>query len=135
MILEFCCELYILLSSEPLDRSKVTGASAKRLLVDLVSLIRFALDQEGELHPYAETVYERFDRWLAAQHSRGRGFTEEQVRWLKMIRDHIATSVEMQLDDFGLTPFAEEGGLGRAAQVFGKELRPIVQELNEALAA
>jgi type I restriction enzyme R subunit len=120
---------------ETLDRAKVKGASAKRLLVDLVSLVRFALRQEGELHPYGETVHKRFDRWLAEQQARGRGFTEEQVRWLQMMRDHIATSLEMQMDDFGFIPFAQEGGLGRAAQVFGKELSAIVRELNEALAA
>lgn len=120
---------------ETLDRSKVKRASAKKLLVDLVSLVRFALRQKEDLVPYGETVHERFDRWLAEQETRGRRFTEEQVRWLEMMRDHIATSLEMQTDDFGYTPFAEHGGLGRAAQVFGKELGAIVQELNQALAA
>jgi type I restriction enzyme R subunit len=52
-----------------------------------------------------------------------------------MIRDHIATSLEIDMDDFDLTPFAGEGGLAKAAQVFGKELRTIVSELNEVLAA
>ena len=120
---------------ETLDRSRVKGASAKKLLVDLVSLVRFALHKDDELVPYGETVHERFDRWLAEQRLRGRQFTDEQTRWLAMIRDHVATSLEMQIDDFALTPFAEEGGLGRAAQVFGPDLRTIVQELNEALAA
>ena len=62
-------------------------------------------------------------------------FTEEQVRWLEMMRDHIATSLEMQTDDFAYTPFAERGGLARAAQLFGKGLRGIVEEVNQALAA
>lgn len=52
-----------------------------------------------------------------------------------MMRDHIATSLEIDVDDFDLTPFAGEGGLARAAQVFGKDLGTIVSELNEALAA
>ena len=52
-----------------------------------------------------------------------------------MMRDHIATSLEIDMDDFDLTPFAGEGGLAKAAQVFGTELRTIVSELNEALAA
>jgi len=52
-----------------------------------------------------------------------------------MMRDHIATSLEMEVDDFDLTPFAEEGGLGRAAQVFGVQLRPLLDELNEVLVA
>jgi type I restriction enzyme R subunit len=120
---------------ETLDASKVKGASAKRLLVDLVSLVRYALHQRDDLVPYAQTVRQRFNRWLAEQRTRGRGFTDEQVQWLEMMAEHIARSLEMEMEDFGLTPFAEQGGLGRAAQVFGPELRQVVQELNEALAA
>ena len=31
-----------------------------------------------------------------------------------MIRDHVAASLEIEVDDFDYTPFAEEGGLGKA---------------------
>jgi type I restriction enzyme R subunit len=120
---------------QTLDASKVKGASAKRLLVDLVSLVRFALRQEDDLVPYAETVRQRFNRWLREQRTRGRGFTDEQVQWLEMMAEHIARSLEMEMGDFGLTPFAEQGGLGRATRVFGPQLRQLVQELNEELAA
>jgi type I restriction enzyme R subunit len=120
---------------ETLERSKVRGAGAERLLTDIVSLVRFALQQEGELVPHVERVQTRFQSWLAQQVNAGRRFTDEQRRWLEMIRDHIATSLEIDLDDFDLTPFAGEGGLAQAAQVFGKELGTIVSELNEALAA
>ncbi|MBI5057804.1 MAG: hypothetical protein HZB61_14425 [Nitrospirae bacterium] len=34
-----------------LEKSKVRGASAQKMLTDLVSLIRFALHQENELEP------------------------------------------------------------------------------------
>ncbi len=120
---------------EVLDRDKVRGASGQRLLTDIVSLVRFALHQNDELVPYAEQVRERFRAWMAQQTSRGRSFTDEQVRWLEMIRDHVATSLEITVDDFDLTPFTEEGGLGRASQVFGQDLRPLLAELNEALVA
>jgi len=120
---------------EVLDRARVRGASGQRLLTDIVSLVRFALHQENELIPYAEQVRARFQAWMAQQTSRGRSFTSEQVRWLEMIRDHVATSLEITADDFDLTPFAEEGGLGRAAQVFGVQLRPLLDELNEVLVA
>jgi type I restriction enzyme, R subunit len=120
---------------EMLDASKVRGASAKRLLVDLVSLVRFALHQHDDLVPYTQTVRQRFNRWLGEQRTRGRGFTDEQIQWLEMMAEHIGQSLEMEIEDFGLTPFAEQGGLGRAAQVFGPQLRQVVQELNEVLAA
>ena len=120
---------------ETLEKSKVRGASAGRLLTDMVSLVRFALHQEGELVPHVERVQTRFESWLGQQETTGRGFTDEQKQWLGMMRDHIATSLEMEVDDFDLTPFTDEGGLAKASRVFGKELPAIVRELNEALAA
>jgi type I restriction enzyme, R subunit len=62
-------------------------------------------------------------------------FSDEQIQWLGMMRDHIATSLEIDMDSFDLTPFTNEGGLARASTVFGKDLKSIVQELNEVLAA
>ena len=120
---------------ELLAKDKVRKVSGQRLLTDIVSLVRFALRREPELRPYSEEVRERFDRWMAQQANRGRRFTEQQVRWLEMMQEHVGTSVEVDVDDFELTPFVEAGGLGEARQVFGKELAGILRELNEALAA
>jgi type I restriction enzyme R subunit len=80
-------------------------------------------------------VKERFDAWMAQQSNSGRAFTPDQRRWLEMMRHHIATSMEMTVDDLDFAPFAEEGGRGRAAQVFGGELNALLEELNGALAA
>src|SRR5690606_28789076 len=44
---------------EQLDKSKVRGAKGKRLLTDMVSLIKFALHREDELVPYVDQVAER----------------------------------------------------------------------------
>ncbi len=120
---------------QTLEQSKVRGASAERLLTDVVSLVRFALHQDGELVPHTDRVRARFDGWLAQQQAQGRAFTADQQRWLEMMRDHIGASWEIELDDFDLTPFASEGGLAKAAKLFGKELGGIVRELNEVLAA
>ncbi|MBI4519448.1 MAG: restriction endonuclease subunit R, partial [Gemmatimonadetes bacterium] len=118
-----------------LERDKVRGASGKRLLTDIVSLIRFAIHREDELVPYAARVRERFSQWLAQQTGQGRHFTDEQTRWLEMIRDHLATSVEIDTEDFSYTPFVEAGGLGKAREVFGPSLRPLLDELNTVVAA
>ena len=120
---------------ERLAKDKVRKSSGQRLLTDIVSLVRFALHQKDELRPFADDVRERFAWWMAQQANQGRKFTAEQVRWLEMIRDHIATSIEVDVEDFDFTPFVEAGGLGTATQVFGKELGKIVKELNEVLAA
>jgi type I restriction enzyme R subunit len=120
---------------ETLERSKVRGASAGRLLTDMVSLVRFALDQDDELVPHADRVQERFENWLAQQANKGRTFTDEQRRWLEMMKDHIATSLQVEVEDFELSPFADEGGLAKASKVFGKGLGGVLKELNEVLAA
>ncbi|HEY5087761.1 MAG TPA: type I restriction-modification enzyme R subunit C-terminal domain-containing protein, partial [Gemmatimonadaceae bacterium] len=120
---------------EILDKDRVRGASGKRLLTDIVSLVRFATHKNDELVPFGDQVRDRFDEWMAQQENRGRAFTAEQRHWLKMMRDHIATSVEMKVDDLDFAPFVEEGGRGKAVQVFGEWLTPILEELNGVLAA
>jgi type I restriction enzyme R subunit len=119
---------------EALDRSKVRG-SPQRVLTDLVSIVRYALDLTPELVAYPEFVDERFEGWLTQQEQGGRMFTEEQRRWLEMIRDHIAAALAISVDDFEFAPFAQHGGLGRAAQLFGEELAPLLDELNRELVA
>jgi type I restriction enzyme R subunit len=119
---------------ETLDQSKVRG-SGGRMLTDIVALVRFALHQRDELVPFAEQVEARFQRWLAEQEGRGRRFTQEQRRWLELIRDHIAGSLGIDMGDFDYAPFAQRGGLGKVYQIFGKELGGLLQELNEVLAA
>jgi len=119
---------------EALDKSKVR-ASGGRVLTDIVSLVRFALHQEGELRPFRVQVNERFSQWMAEQEKDGRRFTDEQRQWLEAIRDHIAASLAIEMDDFDYVPFAQRGGLGKAHQVFGKGLGTLLNELNEVLAA
>jgi type I restriction enzyme R subunit len=84
--------------------------------------------------PYAEQVRQQFDNWLAQQESAGRTFTPEQVRWLEMIRDQVATSLGIEMSDFDYVPFNQEGGVGKASQIFGPDLPSLLEELNETLA-
>jgi type I restriction enzyme R subunit len=87
------------------------------------------------LRPFQEQVHERFSAWLAQQETSGRKFTDEQRQWLGLIRDHIASSLAIERDDFEYVPFAQHGGLGKAYQVFGQHLTPLLNELNEVLVA
>ena len=118
-----------------LEKSKVKGAGAQRLITDIVSLIRFALHQEDELKPYAEKVQERYDAWLKGQQADGKRFSQEQLRWLAMIRDHYAGSLRIEKDDFEEVPFVQHGGLGKVYQLFGEDLWPMLDQLNEVLVA
>jgi len=119
---------------EVLDKSKVRG-SATKLMTDLVSLVRYAVHQDGELRPFKDVAFARFEKWLADQEKRGRKFTDEQRQWLTAIRDHIAASVSIEADDFELSPFSQWGGLGKAYRIFGADLQPMIEQLNEVLAA
>jgi len=118
-----------------LETSKVKGAGSRRLWTDIVSLVRFALHQEPVLEPFEEHVHERFSAWIAKQEGAGRAFSGEQRWWLERIRDHVIASLEIGRDDFEFTPFKENGGIGKVYQLFGEELWPMLEELNEVLAA
>lgn len=119
---------------EQLDKSKVRGAGAQKLLTDIISLIRFAAGKSDILEPFPETVNQRFERWRAEQERTGVTFTAPQTEWLVMIRDHIASSLSIGVEDFESVPFNQKGGAVRAYQLFGKGLDNILEELNEALA-
>jgi len=125
-----------------LDRNRVrgNGKSSKRMLTDLVSLIRYTIERDNNsdavLEPYSDIVARRFAAWLEEQEGiRGRAFTREQRQWLVLIRDHVAASLTIEQDDFESSPFIQRGGLGKAYQLFGEQLTAILQELNERLAA
>ena len=117
-----------------LDKSRVKGASQRRLLTDLVSLVRYAMHQDNELVPYPERVQANFKAGCAAQ-AAGKPFTTEQQHWLEMIRDHIAANLGIEIEDFEYAPFDTEGGLGRVHQLFGAELPKVIEELNRELVA
>jgi type I restriction enzyme R subunit len=117
---------------EALDRARV-GGSGQRVLTDLVSLVRVALQPDEELVPYPDLVHERFRAWLLAQENAGRVFTPEQLVWLERIAEHVAASLGISTDDFAYVPFVGAGGLGKAVELFGDDLGPLLDELNEVL--
>jgi type I restriction enzyme R subunit len=119
---------------ELLDGSKVRG-SGGRMLTDIVSLVRFTLEQEGELVPFRQQVEQRFDAWLAAQDQQSAEFTDEQRRWLGWMKESIASDLGIGSETFEYTPFVEHGGIGKAVEIFGDRLQPLMDEMAEALAA
>jgi type I restriction enzyme R subunit len=120
---------------ETLERDKVKGAGAKRLMTDVVSLVRFALHQSDELVPFVDRVRVRFDAWMQQQTAQGAAFTDEQRAWLEAMRDHVAANCEITTEDFEYAPFNALGGVGGAQRVFGPGLAKVMDELNEVLAA
>jgi type I restriction enzyme R subunit len=112
---------------------KVKGRSQAGRFADLVALVRFSLEQQPVLEPFADSVKARFDSWLAQR--KGTVFSPEQLSWLELVREHIATTCSIESDDFEFAPFSQRGGLGKAHQLFGEQLSKLLDELNEVLAA
>jgi type I restriction enzyme R subunit len=115
---------------------EVKSEQPKDELTALVSLIRRACGIDSELKAFDKTIDENFKNWIfkqnAGQHNR---FTNEQMDWLRMIKDHVVSSYHIQLDDLDNLPFDAQGGRGRMFQLFGNEMNEIITELNEVLAA
>ena len=118
-----------------LEKSKVKGTSGRRILTDLVSLVRFAIHQDNELIPFPERVNANFKAWVAGQESGGKQFTDEQRRWLEMMRDHIAANLSIEVGDFEYAPFSQNGGLGKVHKLFGEKLNAVIGALNMMVAA
>lgn len=114
---------------------KVKGRSQSGRFADLVALVRFALEQQPVLAPFAESVRERFNEWLMDKAKTGTVFTPDQLAWLNLIRDHIATSLSIEPEDLEYAPFNQQGGLGKAHQLFGDQLPTLLEELNGVLVA
>jgi type I restriction enzyme R subunit len=116
-----------------LERDRVRGAAGKRVLTDLISLVRHAAQMDDELVPFPELVRARYKEWFAAQERAGRKFSTEQRWWLDKIAEHVAVNVAISADDLSGGEFYNRGGLYRANQAFGSELVPLLEELNGVL--
>jgi len=115
---------------------KVKGRSPKSELTALVSLIRRVTGVDGTLSAFDQTVDRNFKKWVfGKQAGAAAKFTEEQMTWLRMIKDHIISSAHIEKDDLDYAPFDGKGGIGKMYQLFGDELDAIIDEINEALAA
>lgn len=123
------------LAYEQLEKSKVKKARADKLLTDIISLLRFTIKDAEVLEPWPDVQEIRFRKWLEQQKKLGREFSPEQMEWLRMIKDHISTSLQIGTDDFEYAPFHEKGGAVKAYNLFGDELNKVLEELNEVLAA
>lgn len=114
---------------------KVRGRSTIHQLADLIAMIRFEMGYGDNLQPFAETVNYNFRQWIFRRNAGAVHFTEEQMEWLRLVKDHIAVSLSIEPEDLELNPFDRKGGLGRFYEVFGEEYQKILDEMNIELVA
>lgn len=113
---------------------KVNG-TPKNELIALVSLIRKVAGIDEKLTAYDKTVDRNFQDWVFKKQAGTLKFNEEQMQWLRMIKEFVAMSFHIEKEDFDLDPFNKNGGLHRFYKVFGDKYHEIIDELNEVLAA
>ena len=104
-------------------------------ITDLISIIRFEMGYGNDLTPFADRVNYNFMQWTLKRNAGAIHFTEEQMEWLRLIKEHIITSLSIEPEDLDLSPFDHKGGLGRFYDVFGDEYEEILHEMNIELVA
>lgn len=112
-----------------------SNGSPKNELIALVSLIRTVSGIDANLTAFDKTVDKNFQDWAFRKQAGTLKFTEEQMQWLRMIKDYVANSFHIDRDDFDLSPFISNGGLTKMWNLFGEQTDEIINELNDALAA
>ncbi|MCO5233903.1 MAG: DEAD/DEAH box helicase family protein [Chitinophagales bacterium] len=111
------------------------NGSPRNELTAIVSLIRKISGLDNTLTSYDKIVDKNFQDWVFKKQAGATKFNEEQMQWLRMIKDYVVNSFHIDKDDFDLNPFNAQGGLGKMWQLFGEQTEEIINELNEALAA
>lgn len=104
-------------------------------LTDLISIIRFEIGATDELTSFADRVNANFKEWTFRKNAGYSQFTEEQMKWLRLIKDHIISSLSILDEDLDYTPFDHKGGLLGFYEAFGDNYKNILNEMNVALVA
>ena len=104
-------------------------------LTDLISIIRFEIGAMDELTSFADRVNANFKEWTFEKNAGYSQFTEEQMEWLRLIKDHIISSLSILDEDLDYTPFDHKGGLLGFYEAFGGNYKNILNEMNVALVA
>ncbi len=105
----------------------------KHTATDLITLVRYSLDLDRDLVPFADIVEGRYQGWLALQSQAGTTFTDAQLWWLERIKDTIVQSAQFSIEDLDLAPFTERGGSDGIGRDLGSKTMDIIDSMNMAL--
>ena len=113
------------------ELQKGYGLVHQKPLADIISMIKHAANIQVPILSAPERVEMALQKIIGTK-----SFNQEQLTWLAYIKEHLIENLAIVEEDFALMPvFGRHGGLGKARKVFGNELKELINELNEALAA
>jgi len=101
----------------------------QKALVDIISMVKHATDEQSPLLTAEERVERAFLKVIA-----GKTFTKGQQQWLDRIKAHLAENLSIDEDDFELPIFSRFGGWKKANGIFFGELAPLIHSFNQAIA-
>jgi type I restriction enzyme R subunit len=102
-----------------------------KALVDIISMIKHASNEEESLLTSEERINLAFDRVVGVKY-----FSPTQHLWLERIKSHLIANLSIDKEDFDYIPvFADYGGWNRANGIFDGELPNLIIEFNQAVAA
>ena len=107
--------------------------------IDIISLVKYEwglLEDSNSIAPFSSSVNYNFKEWVFERNSKqGYIFTEEQMKWLRAIRDSIGINGEFTPEDLEFAPFDKDGGLGKFFNLFGNDYQNLLTEMNTRLMA
>lgn len=104
----------------------------EKQLTNLIQLVRFALGQDKELQDFSSIANSRFNLWRGRQIKKGIKFSEEQDRFLEIIKDNIISNACIEVDDIQNMCY-DEGGIFKAKKLFGENLEPLLEDIYLSL--
>ncbi len=116
-----------------IDGTKVKPLGDLKSNANIIILVQYALGKIDTLEPYVERIDKKFNEWLDENRKSGREYTTEELEWLKMMKNHFSTFLEINMTSFNQPPFVNKGGASKAYNIFGHDLNKILYELNERL--
>ncbi len=102
-----------------------------KALADIISMVKHAAREREPILTSEERVNRAMNVLME-----GRTFTEDQKKWLRLIKEHLIQNLTLEVQDFEDAPiFERQGGLGKVRKVFQKDLETLIAEINWSVAA
>ncbi len=116
-----------------LDSTKVKPLGETKNPANIITLTQYAIGKTDRLEPYTDSIDKKLNDWISENELKGRKFTEEELVWLRMMKNHVSSFLEINMMSFNQPPFVNKGGAAKAYNIFGPDLNRIMYEFNEKL--